>query len=78
MEPKQKRIIIDGIVLAIPFVGIFSWFAYLVISAKPEGYTGALSPGKLDSLVTFLFAFIMLYGIFLVYKFRQLKKEAKK
>jgi len=77
METKRRRIIIDGTILAVPFLAVFGWFTYLVLSSKPAEYSGQLSPSSLNSLVTFLFVFIIIYGVFLIYKFRQLKKEAK-
>ncbi|MBS3098368.1 hypothetical protein J4209_06260 [Candidatus Woesearchaeota archaeon] len=65
-------------VLLAPFFLLFLWFGSLVITRKNVTSGVELSPGRLNTLVTFLFIFIIIYGAFLFFELRKIRKSKKK
>lgn len=59
--------ITEKVALFAPLLIGFVWFSSLVISGKQQVTEAQLAPGRLNILVTSLFAFIIIYSGFLLF-----------
>ena len=61
--------------LALPLLFGFGWYTHLVFSSTVPIAGEQLAPSKVQPLLLFIFGFIMVYGMFLFYEYRQLYKK---
>ncbi len=75
----KRDVIIEGAVFSLPFVVSFLWYVNVILSTTLTSTSKdlSLSPITAEPLVIFLFAFIIIYGLFLVYMFNVLHNKLK-
>lgn len=69
----RRNIWIEGIALAMPLVVSFSFFFVTVFNSMNPDNLFLSPPEKIESLVIFVFAFIIIYGVFLIFEYKHLK-----
>lgn len=77
----RRDLIIEGVVFSLPLLISFVWYVNVILSVTSDSENLRLSPVGAEPLVVLLFAFIIIYGIFLIFEFKMLwnkLKEAKK
>lgn len=76
MDKARKVHIAERAILMTPLFAAFAWMGYLVMGAS-SGTNEMLSPGRIDGLVTALFAFIVAYALVLAGIFYWMSKDWK-
>jgi|TARA_B100001971_G_C18179190_1_gene531741 CBS-domain-containing membrane protein len=76
-EAKLRRNVwIEGIVLAMPLAVSFAFYVNVILKPTKPATGAMLSPGgNVQSLVFFIFVFIIIYSIFLIFEYGNLKKK---
>ena len=75
----RRNIWIEGVVLALPLLVSFAFYLNLVLTSVGKAEKGRLlSPPETESLVIFIFAFILIYSAFLIFEYNNLKKKLDK
>ena len=73
----RRDVITEGIVFSLPLAVSFLWYVNVILSVTSSPSNLNLSPGGAEPLVVLLFAFIIIYGMFLMYEFRMLRNRLK-
>ncbi|MBV06241.1 MAG: hypothetical protein QF824_03735 [Candidatus Woesearchaeota archaeon] len=75
----KRNVWIEGLVLALPLFVSFAFYANLVFRSTQPAKGALLSPGEdIQSLVLFVFIFIIIYGVFLIFQYTNLSKKVLK
>ena len=76
MHPHKKKLVFEGIAIALPLAATFVWYSFLIFSSTSiAGAEARFAPSKIEALVLFILLFIVAYSIFLVFEFRHLKRR---
>jgi len=73
----KRDVIIEGVVFSLPLAVSFLWYVNVILSTTSTSENLRLSPITAEPLVIFLFAFIIIYGLFLVYMFNVMHNKLK-
>ncbi|MBS3125933.1 hypothetical protein J4453_00630 [Candidatus Woesearchaeota archaeon] len=71
----RRKLMVDGVMLALPLLFGFGWYVNLVLSSTAPAAGEQLAPSRVQPLILFIFGFIMVYGMFLFYEYRLLYKK---
>jgi hypothetical protein len=76
MHPHRKKLVVEGLVMALPLAATFAWYSFLIFSSTSISGAGArFAPGKIETLVLFILLFIIVYSVFLIFEFKHMKKR---
>lgn len=79
VEEYKKYLWVEGVALALPLVVSFAFYVNLIFRTTREVTGAYLSPKEdVQALVFFVFAFIIIYSIFLIFEYGNLKKKLSK
>lgn len=75
---RKHNMVFEGMALALPLAVSFIYYIFTISRAQSPVNGEMLSPGGTEALVMFLLGFIIIYAIFLVYKYRELYQKYSK
>src|SRR3989339_1608443 len=75
IDPRriEQQVWTEGLVLGLPLLAAFGYYANIILRSAGTISGEQFAPGRAEPLVIAIFLFIVVYSIFLIFKFRQMK-----